>query len=151
MRTVEETFCPCQLVRSTLDVHTVHSTILSLHCTHANILLSDLPGQVKRGWNTSWWRVVEWKSVWVIELIALSTFHPHTSRHYRRGTTETLFLWSFTHTTHTCTEISSIFAAATQYNYCCHFAHNYVLTYIYYNVLDVGFKYRWWKLISKSK
>lgn len=26
------------------------------------------------------------------------------------------------HTTHTCTEISSVFAAAAQYNYCCHFA-----------------------------
>jgi len=95
MRTVEETFCPCQLVRSTPNVHTVHDNILSLHCTHANILLLyktvirfTRSGQA---WlNTSRWRVVEWKSVWVIELIALSTFHPHPSRRYRYGTTEML-------------------------------------------------------------
>lgn len=122
MRTVEETCCPCQLARSTPNVHTVHDTILSLHCTHANILLSDLPGQVKRGWNTSWWLVVECKSIWVIELIALSTFHPHTYSHYRRGTTETLFLWSITYHPHLYRNLIGLRGRAAQYNYCCHFA-----------------------------
>jgi len=107
---------------------------------------SDLPGQVKRGWNTSRWRVVEWKSVWMIELIALSTFHPHPSRHYYRGGNR----WNAFPMQHhkPPTPVQKSHRSSRQLRSLTivvmrHFAYNYALIiYTYYNSLDTGFKYR---------
>jgi len=121
MRTVAETFCPCQLVRSTPNVHTVHDTILSLHCTHANILL--LYKTVIRFTRSgqAWLKYIAVADCWVKIGMGDRTYRvinfPPTS-------IPSLTSWhhwnafAASQTTHTCAEISSVFVAAAQYNHC---------------------------------